>query len=74
MWNIRASAVAFPRSLPGEPWAVDPATGKPMVYRKTQSGFELYSVGPNGKDDGGEWSASGKRTDDIQFNAATRSS
>jgi hypothetical protein len=28
-------------------------TGKPLVYRPAAGGFLLYSLGPNGKDDGG---------------------
>jgi hypothetical protein len=36
-------------NLPG-----DPFTGKPLVYRPRGDGYLLYSVGVNGKDDGGE--------------------
>ncbi|MCX7424248.1 MAG: hypothetical protein NTW96_01205 [Planctomycetia bacterium] len=32
----------------------DPFSGKPLVYRLTDEGFRLYSVGPNGVDDGGK--------------------
>lgn len=28
-------------------------TGKPLVYQKTPAGYLLYSLGPNGSDDGG---------------------
>jgi len=31
----------------------DPFSGNPLIYRKTPSGFIVYSVGSNGKDDGG---------------------
>lgn len=31
----------------------DPFSGKPLIYRRTPSGFIVYSVGSNGKDDGG---------------------
>jgi len=31
----------------------DPFSGNPLIYRKTPSGFIVYSVGLNGKDDGG---------------------
>lgn len=31
----------------------DPFSGKMLVYRPTKSGFKLYSVGPDGIDDGG---------------------
>ena len=32
---------------------MDPYSDKPFVYRKTDDGFILYSVGNNFKDDGG---------------------
>jgi hypothetical protein len=35
---------------------------KPVIYAPTQSGYTLYSVGPNMKDDGGK---SHKPADDI---------
>jgi hypothetical protein len=31
----------------------DPFTGKPFLYRPQGIGYLLYSVGPNGKSDGG---------------------
>jgi hypothetical protein len=50
----------YPQTLadlvPGEleTLPADPFTGKPLVYRSTDDGFRLYSVGPNGVDDGGQ--------------------
>jgi hypothetical protein len=35
------------------PVPVDPFTGRPFVYRREGTGFKLYSLGPNLKDDGG---------------------
>lgn len=32
---------------------IDPLSGKPFIYRVNDGEFELYSVGPNGIDDGG---------------------
>jgi hypothetical protein len=32
----------------------DPFTGKPFIYRTEEKGFVLYSIGANGKDDGGK--------------------
>ena len=32
---------------------IDPFSDKPLVYKKTEDGFTLYSVGENFKDDGG---------------------
>ena len=31
----------------------DPFSENPLLYHTTRAGFLLYSVGPNGKDDGG---------------------
>jgi hypothetical protein len=33
---------------------MDPYSDKPLVYKKTDDNFTLYSVGPNFKDDGGQ--------------------
>jgi hypothetical protein len=33
--------------------AADPCTGKPLLYRRLEKGFELRSPGPNQADDGG---------------------
>jgi hypothetical protein len=32
---------------------LDPFSGKPLIYRRTQDSYLLYSIGPDGKDDGG---------------------
>ena len=40
-----------PRWVPDVP--PDPFTGKPFIYRRTATGYLLYSVGPDGTDDGG---------------------
>ena len=29
--------------------------GKPLIYRPSETGYLLYSVGVNGKDDEGRW-------------------
>lgn len=42
-------AGGFLKELP-----LDPYSDKPLVYRKTDDNFILYSVGPNFKDDNGE--------------------
>ncbi len=41
-------AAGFLKELPIDPWS-----DKPLIYRKTDAGFTLYSVGLNFKDDGG---------------------
>ena len=43
----------------------DPFTGNPMVYLREAKGFHLYSLGPNGADDGGEGEDAGYPKDDI---------
>ena len=40
-----------PRFLPTIP--LDLFSGKDVIYARTAMGYRLYSVGPNGKDDGG---------------------
>jgi hypothetical protein len=53
----------------------DPFTGKPLVYVRGGEGFLVYSIGLNGKDDGGlkETEKEGKKlnagTDDIAWRA-----
>ena len=39
--------------------------GKPVRYRRQAQGYLLYSVGPNQKDDGGQWE--NQELDDIGF-------
>ena len=34
-------------------FVTDPYTGKPLLTKKTDRGWIIYSVGPNGVDDGG---------------------
>jgi len=41
---------------------MDPYSDGPLVYRKTESGFLLYSLGVNLKDDGGELGLSSRGT------------
>lgn len=40
-----------PRFLPSVP--IDPFTGKPLQYRRTQKGFRVWSIGSDGKDESG---------------------
>ncbi len=37
----------------GEPLPDDPYTGQPLRFERTADGVVVYSVGPNGRDDGG---------------------
>jgi hypothetical protein len=41
-----------PGILPEVP--LDPYSGQPLIYRPHEKRFDLYSVGPDGVDDGGE--------------------
>ncbi|KKK93223.1 hypothetical protein LCGC14_2695040, partial [marine sediment metagenome] len=49
----------YGKEIPG-----DRFSGKPLVYRRTGTGYVLYSVGSNGEDDGGKEDEDGD-TDDI---------
>jgi hypothetical protein len=40
-------------------------SGKPLIYRPSEKGYLLYSVGPNGKDDGGQGYADDPPGDDL---------
>lgn len=58
---------AFPAAidqLPGR-WT-DPFTGKPLMLKRTDTGIRIYSVGMNGKDEGGAWDRNKEGTrDDV---------
>jgi hypothetical protein len=43
------AAAGYLKELPKDPYG-----DKPLLYKKTEDDFTLYSVGPNFKDDGGE--------------------
>ncbi len=46
---------------------LDPFTGKPLIYKRTGKGFIIYSVGQDGKDNGGkkQFSSPGKEYDIV---------
>jgi hypothetical protein len=73
LWQSKAETGSFPDSLdPTMPWCIDPFSDKPLVYRREKDRFVLYSVGPNGKDDGGKnyfLAYTGKPSDDVEFRA-----
>jgi hypothetical protein len=48
------------------PFVNDPFTSTPFAYRRTADGFELYSLGANGTDEGGVHDRRGE-TNDIRF-------
>jgi hypothetical protein len=55
-----------PEFVPSVP--LDPVDGRPLRYRQNANGtFQLYSVGENGKDDGGDPSL-GKGVESRSFN------
>jgi hypothetical protein len=41
------------KALGSDPLFADPFSGNALVYRPSSGSYALYSVGPNGKDDGG---------------------
>jgi len=51
-YPINLEALA-PKYLPQVPQ--DIFTGKPLIYRRSEHGYLLYSFGPNGRDDQGRW-------------------
>jgi hypothetical protein len=52
-----------PKYLPRIPQ--DIFSGKPLIYRPSETGYLLYSVGPNGKDDGGRGPDDDPSGDDL---------
>jgi hypothetical protein len=42
------------KELGNSPYLIDPFSNQPFVYRPQGDRYVLYSVGPNGKDDGGQ--------------------
>ena len=56
----------------GKPLPPDPMNGKPMNYRKTADGrYALWSVGFDGKDDGGKRTLDEKKPENTQFHDGT---
>ena len=66
LWTVKAQTGHFPPKLPSQPWALDPYTNKPFVYRPSDKSFKLYSVGSNRRDEGGARVAQ-TRSDDVQY-------
>jgi hypothetical protein len=57
----------YPESAPAS-MPADPFSGKPLIYRRTDSGFVIYSVGGNKhKDDGGKNMFGAHREPDVVF-------
>lgn len=55
----------------GKPLPLDPIQEKPMGYRKTADGrYALWSVGFDGKDDGGKRTLNEKKPENTQFHKA----
>jgi hypothetical protein len=50
--------LSLPKSATIDPW-----TGKPLIIKKTEKGWVVYSVGQNGTDDGGRF----EKMDDVGF-------
>ena len=46
---------------------LDPFDGKPLRFRKLGRGFMVYSVGPDGKDEGGRGREESLKHDDVSF-------
>jgi len=54
-----------PKYLPTLP--MDIFSGRPPIYRRTERGYVLYSVGPNGRDDAGRTADDQPPGDDLRF-------
>ncbi len=51
---LASQPTGFPEKLPASAREIlDPFSGKPFLYKKLPGSFVLYSVGPDGRDDGG---------------------
>jgi hypothetical protein len=50
---VYPGSLADLRRVVGWPLPEDPFSGKPFVYRRKDSTYLLYSIGPDLKDDGG---------------------
>ena len=64
--RLRARALrgqALPRTLSSIGAFEDPFSGYPLVYRRDGKEWSVYSVGPDGKDDGGESGVGGLAPD-----------
>ena len=49
----------------------DPFDGKPLRYKRLDNGYVIYSIGPDGKDDGGvEEGPDGQEPPDVTFTVA----
>lgn len=51
----------------GQPLPLDPYSHQPFIYHLQGAKFSLYSVGPNGKDDGGLGNGMSNGGDDIRL-------
>ncbi len=54
-------APRYLKTVPG-----DVFSGKALIYRPAEKGYLFYSVGVNGKDDGGRWYDDDPRGDDLR--------
>ena len=46
---------------------IDPFDGKPLRYKRLEKGYTIYSIGEDGKDDGGQKRKPGKEGYDYPF-------
>ena len=67
--KLGALAPKYLRAVPGDLFA-----SGPLTYLPTKDGYLLYSVGLNGKDDGGRWSDDDPPGDDLRVRMPARQS
>jgi hypothetical protein len=59
--NLDELAPRYLKTVPG-----DIFSGKPLIYRPSEKGYLFYSVGVNGKDEGGRWYDDDPPGDDLR--------
>ena len=62
--DLAALAPDYLQNIPA-----DPFTGSPPIYRREGDGFVVYSVGADGRDDGGEWA--GRQKKDLGLSSSS---
>jgi hypothetical protein len=48
-------------------WSTDPIDGQPLRWLRRPDGLLIYSIGPDGKDNGGDLGRDGSKKEDIDF-------
>jgi hypothetical protein len=68
--TLAALAPSYLPTIPADPFGA----GEALRYQRSESGYLLYSIGPDGKDNGGTPSSDGQRTSSTQQQMVTTDS